>query len=210
MLQAHAEKREVDESTPIEQATVVPINRLLKDTNLAPEESERLRQAYSYALKSLLLVDRNDPICEIVAEKIIEIDPTGVHDPVEIAKMAVQHLVAKCRVLIIEDEYFLASDLEAALKLLGAGVIALAGDLYAAIELVARGGFDIAVLDINLRGNQAFCVADQLRKKGIPFVFSTGYGAEVIPARFADVTRWEKPFDPLIVARDVVKLCHRD
>jgi CheY-like chemotaxis protein len=189
---------------------IVPINRLLKDTNLSPEEVERLRQAYSYALETLQLVDRNDSICEIVAKKIIEIDPNGARDPVELATIAVQHLVAKCRVLIIEDEYFLANDLEAALKSLGAGVIALAGDLNAAIELVARGGFDIAVLDINLRGNQAFGVADQLRLKGIPFVFSTGYGAEVIPARFADVTRWEKPFDPLMVARDVVKLCYRD
>jgi hypothetical protein len=132
---------------------IVPINRLPKGSNLAPEVIERLRQAYSYALKSLQQVDRNDPMCEIVASKIIEIDPTGVRDPLEIAKIAVQHLLAKCRVLIIEDEYFLANDIEAALKSLGAGVIALAGDLDAAIDLVARGGFDIAILDINLRGH---------------------------------------------------------
>ena len=44
---------------------IVPINRLLKDSGLAPEEIERLRQAYGYVLKSLQLVDRNDPFGEI-------------------------------------------------------------------------------------------------------------------------------------------------
>jgi CheY-like chemotaxis protein len=124
--------------------------------------------------------------------------------------MAVQHQLANCRVLIIEDEYFVAKDLEVACKLLGAGVVALAGDLDAAIDLVARGGFDIAVLDIDLRGRQSFGVADQLRRQETPFVFTTGYNAKVIPARFADVIRWEKPFDPTIVAREVVRLCRRD
>ena len=189
---------------------IVPINRLLEDSGLAPEEIDRLRQAYGYVLKSLQSVDRNDPIGEIIVKKIIEINATGVRDPVEISKIAVRHLAAKCRVLIIEDEYFLANDLEVALKSMGAGVIALAGDLEAAIDLVALGGFNLAIVDINLRGRRAFGVADELRLKGIPFVFYTGYGPKMIPAQFADVIRWEKPFDPLIVAQDVVKLCYRD
>ena len=89
---------------------IVPINRLLEDSGLAPEEIDRLRQAYGYVLKLLQLVDRNDPIGEIIVKKIIEINATGVRDPVEISKIALRHLTAKCRVLIIEDEYFLAND----------------------------------------------------------------------------------------------------
>ncbi len=69
----------------------MPIRRLLKDSNLGPEEIERLDLAYSKALRSLNLVDRNDPITEIVAKKIIEIGMEG-GDPAEIARRAVKAL----------------------------------------------------------------------------------------------------------------------
>ena len=115
-----------------------------------------------------------------------------------------------CRVLIVEDEYFLADDLRVALKSLGANMIALVGDLGEALDLLAHGGFDIAVIDINLQGHPAFRIADQLQQRGIPFVFSTGYGAETIPGRFADVIRWEKPFDPRMAASDLIRLWRRD
>lgn len=116
--------------------------------------------------------------------------------------------LAGCRVLIVEDEWFLADDLRAALKSLGANVIALIGDLDEALDLLARGGFDVAVIDINLRGDLGFTIADQLQQQGIPFVFSTGYSANQIPAQFADVIRWEKPFNPQVVLKDVVQLWH--
>src|SRR5215470_8727975 len=74
-----------------------------------------------------------------------------------------------CRVLIVEDEYLLADDLRVALKSLGANVIALVGDLDEALDLLAHGGFDVAVIDINLRGDLAFTIADQLQRRGIPF-----------------------------------------
>ena len=55
-------------------------------------EAERLNQAFIRTLNSLSLVDRNDPLCDFVARKIIEIDAAGTHDPKEIAKIAVRHL----------------------------------------------------------------------------------------------------------------------
>ena len=71
----------------------MPIRRMLKDNGLAgPEDVERLDRAYSYALRSLHLVDRNDPITEIVAKKVIEVGATGVRDPSEISKIAVKQL----------------------------------------------------------------------------------------------------------------------
>ena len=124
--------------------------------------------------------------------------------------MANEQPLTGCRVLIVEDEYFLADDLRVALKSLGANVIALVGDLDDARDLIAHGGFDVAVIDINLRGHPAFRIADQLQRRGTPFVFSTGYGAETIPERFADVIRWEKPFEPRSVASDLVRVWHRD
>jgi hypothetical protein len=70
----------------------MPISRLLKDSKLGTEEIERLNSAYRRALHSLCLVDRNDPIAEIVAKKIVEIGATGVRDPAEISKLAVEQL----------------------------------------------------------------------------------------------------------------------
>ena len=70
----------------------MPINRLLREGNYKPEGVDRLNRAFALALSLLGLVDRNDPICEIVARKIIEIDATGTHDPKEIATVAVAQL----------------------------------------------------------------------------------------------------------------------
>lgn len=70
----------------------MPISRLLKDSKLGPEEVEGLNLAYDQALRLLCLVDRNDPVAEIVAKKIIEIGATGVRDPAEISKLAVEQL----------------------------------------------------------------------------------------------------------------------
>jgi len=70
----------------------MPINRLFTEGKIKPEEVDRLNRALTFTLKSLDLVDRNDPICEIIARKVIEIDATGTHDPKEIADLAVKEL----------------------------------------------------------------------------------------------------------------------
>lgn len=66
----------------------MPVNRLFREGKIKPEEVERLNRAFTFTLRSLSLVDRDDPLCEIVARKIIEIDALGTHDPDEIAKVA--------------------------------------------------------------------------------------------------------------------------
>jgi hypothetical protein len=70
----------------------MPINRLLKGSKPKPEQVERLNRAFSLTLKSLHLVDRNDPVCEIVARKVIEIEKAGTREPQEIAKLAAKQL----------------------------------------------------------------------------------------------------------------------
>lgn len=181
------------------------IYRLLQESSPA-EESRRLAAAYEQTLQALALVDRNDPITELVARKIIEIGRSGIRDPKEISRIAAKQLGARCRVLVVEDEYFLAKDLEAALKSLGAEVVALIGDLNEAMDRIKLGGFEFVILDVNLHGHHAFGLADELQRFGVPFVFTTGYGAHTVPARFADVIRWEKPFEPMRVAQDVMKI----
>jgi hypothetical protein len=70
----------------------MPINRLLNGSGLEPEQVERLNRAYASALRKLRLVDRDDPIAEMVAKKIIEIGLDGTRDPKEIADSVVKQL----------------------------------------------------------------------------------------------------------------------
>jgi hypothetical protein len=51
-----------------------------------------VRPCRSIGCSSLSLVDRDDPLCEIVARKVIEIDAAGTHHPEEIAKLAIKQL----------------------------------------------------------------------------------------------------------------------
>jgi len=110
------------------------------------------------------------------------------------------------RVLIVEDEYYLAADLEAALRSQGADIVGPLCELAEAFREVLKGGFDAAIIDINLQGDRAYGIADQLDRQRIPFVFATGYSHEIIPARFSGVMRFEKPYDVVSIAEHVLQL----
>src|SRR5215475_4153960 len=80
------------------------------------------------------------------------------------------------RVLVIEDEYFLADDIERTLSAMGARVLGPFGELKEATDLVDRNvAIDAAVVDINLRNEMVFPLARILRARKVPFVFTTGY-----------------------------------
>ena len=70
----------------------MPINRLLRDSKLGPEKIERLNRAFAHALDSMSLVDRNDPLTELIAKQIIEVGADGDRDPTEIAEIACKQL----------------------------------------------------------------------------------------------------------------------
>jgi hypothetical protein len=70
----------------------MPLDRLLERRGIGSEDSERLKQAFNLALNGLHLVDRHDPICDIVARKVIEIGLDGTRDPPEIAALTIKQL----------------------------------------------------------------------------------------------------------------------
>jgi CheY-like chemotaxis protein len=195
----------------------MPILRLLEGLSLGPTEIEDLCNAYEDALRRLRLVDRKDPITDLVAKRILEVHQRGDCAPADISRIAVSELGRKppsdsqassqLRVLIVEDEYYLASDLAEAVETIGASVAGICGDLGDALKEADSAALDAAIVDINLHDCDAFPVADRLKARDIPFLFATGYGADVIPIRFSDVTLCEKPFDRFKVARQIVRLC---
>jgi DNA-binding NtrC family response regulator len=107
----------------------------------------------------------------------------------------------------LEDEYFLANDLERALRAQGAEVIGPIAELSEAFSQLGHDEFDAAVIDINLRDELAYSIADELMPRDIPFVFATGYGSEQIPKRFRNVKSWQKPYDVAGIVDHIARLC---
>src|SRR5437868_1331831 len=93
------------------------------------------------------------------------------------------------RVLIVEDEYFLATDLAELLKAHGVDVIGPVPDNATALALLMQKQPDVAVLDVGLQRQRVYVVADALSVRNIPFLFVTGFGEDVIAERFRKVQR---------------------
>lgn len=110
------------------------------------------------------------------------------------------------RILIVEDEFFLADDLKRALAAQGAEIAGPANTLDRARKLTSKHVLDLAVLDVNVKGEMIFPFADELRERGVPFVFTTGYDAEMVPAEYRNIERWEKPFTADHLIRALAKL----
>ncbi|MGN6551872.1 MAG: response regulator [Pararhizobium sp.] len=109
-------------------------------------------------------------------------------------------------VLILEDEFFIADDLDRAVTRSGADVVGPFSDCKKALKHIEHGPIDVAVLDINLAGQQAFEVADALAQRAVPFLFATGYDRSIIPQRHLGVPRWQKPFDSEALAAALLSL----
>lgn len=108
------------------------------------------------------------------------------------------------KILVVEDEYLLADDLCSELENEQAVVIGPAATVKQGLALLeATEQLSGAILDVNLRGEPVFELADALIERKLPFVFTTGYDASVVPERFAHVTRCEKPLTVAQVTRAI-------
>ena len=101
------------------------------------------------------------------------------------------------RILLVEDEYFIADDMVRQFEERGAEVIGPFARIEDALVAVSSDQhLDGAVLDINLHGRMVFPLADELAARGVRFVFATGYDHQRIPSRHDHIVRCEKPADP--------------
>jgi len=97
-------------------------------------------------------------------------------------------------ILIVEDEPLIAMMLEDFLESLGHEVRGTCETVSEALAETDRGGFDLAILDVNLKGESAWPVATRLRERGIPFVIASGGHVDPPPPEFASVPMLEKPY----------------
>jgi CheY-like chemotaxis protein len=100
------------------------------------------------------------------------------------------------QILVVEDEFLLAMEVEATLISFGCSVVGPFAKLSKALEAARGAQLDGAVLDINLNGDMVYPLAELLLSRGIPFVFLTGYVASDIPERFRGFKRLPKPLHP--------------
>ena len=94
-------------------------------------------------------------------------------------------------ILIVEDEFFVGSDLEQILADAGAETV-LVNTAGAASAKLAETKFDAAILDIHLQDESTYPLADALRRKSIPFIFLSGY--LTIREGYTDIPFVDKPF----------------
>jgi CheY-like chemotaxis protein len=106
-------------------------------------------------------------------------------------------------ILVVDDEAMIAMLLRDILEDRGCEVVGPAGAVAPALALIQAGGraLDGAILDINLRGELVYPVADVLIQHGVPFVFVTGYAKHQIDPRYAKIIALPKPFPSATIDR---------
>ena len=111
-------------------------------------------------------------------------------------------------ILIVEDEPLIAMMLEDFLESLGHRVVASCESVEEALDHVEAGGFDVAIIDVQLRdGKQVWPVADRLAAAGTPFVLATGGHLEPPPAQHAAAPVLSKPYTIDAIAPAIEQAC---
>jgi CheY-like chemotaxis protein len=103
-------------------------------------------------------------------------------------------MTASLSVLVVEDEPLIAMMIEDFIDMLGHELAGICDSVAEALVRVEQGGFDIVILDVNLRDGPCWPVADALKNKNIPFVVATGGHVEPPPSEHGDAHQLAKPF----------------
>jgi DNA-binding response OmpR family regulator len=104
--------------------------------------------------------------------------------------------LAGLRILVVEDEYLIAAELEEAMTKLGAEVVGPVGRLEPALELARGNPLDGAILDVKLAAETSSSIAQELMARGVPVVLCSGYEPEQMPESLRHLPTIRKPFSP--------------
>jgi DNA-binding NtrC family response regulator len=99
------------------------------------------------------------------------------------------------KVLVVEDEYFIAADLVRALSAAGGRPVGPASSVEQARSIMDDHEIDAAILDLNLRGEMAYPLVAELSERAVPCVIMSGYGPDSLPEALRGVPSLEKPVD---------------
>jgi CheY-like chemotaxis protein len=110
------------------------------------------------------------------------------------------------RVLIVEDESLVAMLLETILEDMGCTPVGPASTIDEGLALATGAEpLDAALLDVNVAGRQVFPIAEALKARGVPFVFSTGYGESGLSDEWRGHPTVQKPFTESAIREALMK-----
>ena len=111
-------------------------------------------------------------------------------------------------VLLVEDDFIVAFDMQTALEEQGARVIGPAASLDEARELIANDRPSIAVLDVNLNGEYVFPLVEELLSREVPYVFATAYADDerLFPPQAKSAPRLAKPVQPNVLIGQLARM----
>jgi DNA-binding NtrC family response regulator len=98
------------------------------------------------------------------------------------------------RVLVVEDEWLIANELEQDLNEAGFSIVGPVGSVERALAAIEAGRIDAAVLDVRLQSEDSYAVAERLQERQIPFLFITGYSSGEIADPYRRHACLQKPF----------------
>lgn len=113
------------------------------------------------------------------------------------------------RIVVVEDDFLLASDLCRELRNLGAVVLGPAPTPFYAMQLINHKRIDAAVLDVRLHGTTVFDVADMLEGQGVPILFTTASAKSDLPHRYQATPMLEKPVDRTKFIAQIIEMTRR-
>jgi DNA-binding response OmpR family regulator len=109
--------------------------------------------------------------------------------------------------LVVEDEFLVSLTTTDFLEDVGCEIVGPATDLSMAVRLAESEPLDAAVLDINIAGDMIWPVAEELRRRDVPFVFLSAYPQfAIIPVLFATAPRLEKPLEQNRLLRRLIAI----
>jgi DNA-binding NarL/FixJ family response regulator len=98
------------------------------------------------------------------------------------------------RILIVEDEFLVAMELDSMIQNLGGEVLGPVSTVGGATELLNKTEVHGAVLDIGLGGENSISLAQQLLSTGVAILLTTGYSDQMLPETLAHAPRVSKPY----------------
>lgn len=114
--------------------------------------------------------------------------------------------LADQRILVVEDEYYLADDLRRLLEKEGAHVVGPFATVRQAADAVQGADLDCAILDVNLQGEFSMPLCSELEKRSVPMIFVTGYDHGGLPEQFRAAPHFTKPVDTRALLKCIVAI----
>lgn len=100
-----------------------------------------------------------------------------------------------CNILLVEDEFLIAMDLQAQIEAAGYRVLGPAATVEEGLVIAEADGVSAAILDMNICGSTSFPIAERLAEKGVPFMFLSGNDSHRVLDQFSDRTILTKPIN---------------